>query len=77
MPTGVNSFKMFMAYRDVFMIRDDEVCSLGLFHFSPTPLPFLFSSLAPSLVPRSFVGEMLFLMNGLSVRLPAPTLHIL
>ena len=35
MPTGVNSFKMFMAYRDVFMIRDDEVCSLGLFHFPP------------------------------------------
>jgi len=26
--TGVNSFKMFQAYRDVFMIRDDEVCLL-------------------------------------------------
>lgn len=22
---GINSFKMFMAYKDVFMLRDDEV----------------------------------------------------
>ena len=27
--TGVNSFKMFMAYKDVFMIRDDEVVMFG------------------------------------------------
>ena len=25
---GVNSFKMFLAYKDVFMLRDDEV-SIG------------------------------------------------
>ncbi len=24
---GVNSFKMFLAYKDVFMLRDDEVRS--------------------------------------------------
>ena len=34
---GINSFKMFLAYKDVFMLRDDEVkgrqhCS----HFTPT-----------------------------------------
>ena len=23
---GVNSFKMFLAYKDLFMVRDDEVC---------------------------------------------------
>ena len=23
---GINSFKMFMAYKDVFMLRDDDVC---------------------------------------------------
>ena len=25
--TGVNSFKMFLAYKDVFMLRDGEVCA--------------------------------------------------
>lgn len=25
---GVNSFKMFMAYKDVFMLRDDELYSV-------------------------------------------------
>ena len=26
---GINSFKMFLAYKDVFMLRDDEVkCTL-------------------------------------------------
>ena len=31
---GINSFKMFMAYKDVFMLRDDEVggwvCPVGV-----------------------------------------------
>lgn len=27
---GVNSFKMFLAYKDVFMLRDDEVKCLSL-----------------------------------------------
>lgn len=26
---GVNSFKMFLAYKDVFMLRDDEVKDLN------------------------------------------------
>ena len=26
---GVNSFKMFLAYKDVFMLRDDEVIIKG------------------------------------------------
>ena len=28
--TGINSFKMFMAYKDVFMLRDDEVIMVSV-----------------------------------------------
>ncbi len=57
---GVNSFKMFLAYKDVFMLRDDEVkdyhYKVSCFISPSPPLPLLSPH---SFSKRSLLAEIL------------------